>query len=238
MIQFNLLPDVKKEYIKARRTKRFIMTSSLIASASALGIVFLLFLTVQVAQKGNIDDLTTDINTKLQSLQSIEDLNTILTVQNQLNTLPTLHQGKPETSRLFDYLTQVTPVDVTISTLELNMASTTMTISGRADTLATVNQFADTLKFSTYTIVSPDGDQEGLEPFTNVITRLNRDNKGATYTIDLLFDVAIFNNTLDIALKVPNIVSTRSETIKPGEQLPQDADVFDDAPVPVVEEDE
>src|SRR6056297_437977 len=144
MIQFNLLPDVKKEYIKARRTKRLIMTSSLVASAASIGVVFLLFLTVQVAQKGNISDLTDDIQSELNSLQSTEDLDQMLTVQNQLNTLPGLHQQKPETSRLFGYLTQVTPEDVTISTLSLDMAANSMKITGRADSLATVNEFADT----------------------------------------------------------------------------------------------
>ncbi len=233
MIQFNLLPDIKKEYIKARRTKRLIFTGALIASAASLGVVFLLFLTVQVAQKGNIDDLTKDINTELSSIQSIEDLDNMLTVQNQLNTLPGLHEQKPEVSRLFDYLTQVTPEDITISTLEMDMATASMSVAGRADSLATVNKFADTLKFTKYTI---GADTTEIASFTEVVTRLNRDIQGATYTLDFLFDPIIFDNTQDVALNVPNIVSTRSETAKPGEALPRDEDVFDDSPA--VEEEE
>ena len=90
-----------------------------------------------------------------------------------------------------------------------------------------MNQFADTLKFSTYTI---GVDETENQPFTDVITRLNRDNKGATYTIDFLFDPLIFNNTQEIALSVPNIVSTRSQTPNPAD-LPQSEDVFDDTPL-------
>ena len=228
MIQFNLLPDVKKEYIKARRTKRLIITGSLLVSGISLGVVFLLFLTVQVAQKGNISDLTDDIQTELSTIQSIDDLDQMLTVQNQLNTLPGLHQDKPETSRLFDYLAQVTPEDVTISSLSLEMAGATMSISGRADSLATVNQFADTLKFSTYVV---GVDEAESAPFTEVVTRLNRDRKGATYTIDFVFDPMIFNNTEEIELRVPSIVSTRSTTNNPAADLPQNEDVFDDTPI-------
>lgn len=227
MIQFNLLPDVKKEYIKAKQTKRRIMTGSFVASAVSAGIVFLLFVTVQVAQKKNISDLSTDISTELTALQSIGDLNQMLTVQNQLTTLPQLHQDKPETSRLFAYLTQVVPADVTVSSLSLDMATQKMSVSGRANTLALVNQFADTLKFSTYSIKGQEG---SLSPFKDVLSRLNRDNKGATYTIDFTFDSAIFNNTLDVVLDVPNIVSTRSTSNRISEDLSPNEDVFDDSP--------
>jgi Tfp pilus assembly protein PilN len=228
MIQFNLLPDVKKEYIKARQTKRRIMTGSFIASAVSIGVVFLLFVTVQVAQKGNISDLTDDIETELSSLQSVPDLNQMLTVQNQLTTLPQLHQDRPETSRLFEYLNQVVPTDVTISSLSLDMATQKMSVTGRAETLAQVNQFADTLKFSTYSIKDQEGE---LPPFSEVLSRLNRDNKGATYSIDFTFDTMIFNNTMDVELKVPNIVSTRSTSNRSTEDLAPSEDVFDDTPI-------
>ena len=228
MIQFNLLPDVKKEYIKARRTKRLIFTSSLAVSGAALGIVFLLFLTVQVAQKGNIGDLSDDIQEELSSIRSIEDLDTMLTVQTQLNTLPDLYEQRPETSRLFDYLTQLTPTAVTISTLDINMTTNTMSISGRADSLATVNQFTDTLKFSNYTV---GGDATEIQAFSDVVTRLGRDREGATYTLDFVFDPVLFKTGQDTSLKVPNIVSTRSETKNPSVQLQQNQDVFDDSPI-------
>ena len=61
MIQFNLLPDVKLEYIKAKRTKRSVMLVSIIATGVALGISIMLFLTVSVLQKQHINNLNNDI---------------------------------------------------------------------------------------------------------------------------------------------------------------------------------
>jgi len=228
MIQFNLLPDVKKEYIKVRRTKRLIMVGSLSASVISIVVVLILFAFVQGSQKSHIDNLSDDIQEEFTALKSVEDLDRILTVQNQLSTLETLHIQKPETSRLFDYLTQLIPSSVTVSTLTLDMTNASINMSGRADSLASINQFVDTLKFSTYTI--RDQESEAVEPFSNVVTRLNRDNISATYTLDLVFDPLLFDNTVDVALSVPNIVSTRSSSNRPGDVAPNSEDIFDDTP--------
>jgi len=227
MIQFNLLPDIKKEYIKVRRTRRLIMTTSVVSSVVSIVIVGILFALVQGSQKNHIDNLSTDIQDEFNSLKAVEDLNKILTVQNQLGSLQELHENKPETSRLFEYLTQLTPTEVTVSTLNLSMINSTINMSGRADSLASINQFVDTLKFSTYTIEGQDG--EPVKPFSAVITRLNRDNISATYTLDFVFDPVLFNNTLNVALDVPNIVSTRSNTNKPSQDGPA-VDLFDETP--------
>ena len=63
MLQFNLLPDVKKEYIKAKRQKRLIVSISTISAAVSIGIVVVLLSIVQFVQKKNINDLTNDIKT-------------------------------------------------------------------------------------------------------------------------------------------------------------------------------
>lgn len=43
MIQFNLLPDVKLEYIKANRAKHTVVVAASVTAAAALGIFILLF---------------------------------------------------------------------------------------------------------------------------------------------------------------------------------------------------
>ena len=144
MIQFNLLPDVKLQYIKSQRTKRLVMVVSLVAAAVSITLVTVLFLTVQVAQKKHLTDLSGDIAKQTKTLNSTEDLNKILTIQNQLNSLTTLHQKKPVASRLFGYIQQVTPVQASIAKLDIDFSLNTLTISGSADTLLVANQFADT----------------------------------------------------------------------------------------------
>lgn len=150
MIQFNLLPDVKVDYIRSQRLKRSILGIAVIAAAGALFILIMLFLVVDVFQKQHLSGLNTDIKTDSKKLQSINDLNKILTIQNQLNSLPSLHAAKPVTSRLFTYLSQIVPDKVNIAQLSINFDSNTLTVSGTTDALSTVNKFTDTLKFTGY----------------------------------------------------------------------------------------
>ena len=213
MIQFNLLPEVKKQYIKAKRLKRLIMSISTIAIVASLSIVFLLFGVVQFSQKNNISDLTNDIEAEVSKLQEIEDLDKILTIQSQLETLPQLHEEKPETSRLFTYLNQVTPVEVKIGEVNLDIINSTMEITGTGDSLAAVNKYADTLKFVEY---STGEDEDRFKPFSQVITDLNRDAERASYTITLEYDPLIFDNKLDVTMIVPEQVTTRSITGRPS----------------------
>lgn len=211
MIQFNLLPDIKKEYIKAKKTKRLIMSISVMVIIGSLAIVSFLFVIVQVLQKNNIEDLSTDINAEISSIESIPGLEKILTVQNQLGNLQPLHEGKPLASKLFAYFGLLKPSDVKISNLEINYVDNTMKIEGEAGSLASVNQFADTLKFAEYS----SSESDKINPFTSVITELNRTTEKTRYTITLTFDPIIFNTTSKGILVVPSQITTRSTVNKP-----------------------
>lgn len=211
MIQFNLLPDVKLNYIKAKKTKRMAILISVGCGGTALAIVLLLFLAVNVFQKQHLRDLNSDIAKYSQQLRGTKDLDKILTIQNQLKSLPALHDGKVVSSRLFVFLSQLTPSKATISKSNIDFTTNKLTINGSADDISTINKFADTLKFTTYTA----GDKKG-NAFSNVVlTNFNRDNNGTSYQLDMSFDPAIFDNAQDAKLTVPSIISTRSETEKP-----------------------
>jgi len=212
MIQFNLLPEVKLEYIRAQRTKRMVVGISVLASAAALFLLVMLSLTVFVFQKQHMNHLTSDIAKYGKDLQSTQDLNKILTVQGQLGSLPSLHEQKPEVNRLIPYIKQLTPATASISSLNVDFTADTMTITGAADSLQTVNQFVDTLKFTTYA-----QDNSSPKAFSNVVlSSFGRADKGASYTITLGFAHDIFDNTKTVQLTVPNIITTRSELDKPG----------------------
>lgn len=213
MIQFNLLPDVKIEYLKARRQKHIVMLASGLTIAISIVAIIILATTVFGLQRKNISDLTNDIQAATSELQSTPDLDKILTVQNQLNVLPQLHDDKPVASRIFGYINQATPNNVSIARLNVNFESQTMRISGAADSLETINQFVDTLKFTEYTT---DGDETSHQAFTGVVlTNFGRDNANASYTIELNFDPTIFSQQAQAELKVPNIVTTRSGVAQP-----------------------
>jgi hypothetical protein len=51
MIQFNLLPDIKMQYIKARRQQHLVILVSMIAIIASLAVLVLLIVTTDVVQK-------------------------------------------------------------------------------------------------------------------------------------------------------------------------------------------
>ncbi len=219
MIQFNLLPDVKLDYIKAKRIKRFVILISITIAGALLAIMVLLFLAVNVFQKGHLDDLNVDIKKYSTELKSTQDLSKILTIQNQLNKLnkhdntPGLHDKKPVASRLFPYLSQMLPDKLSIANLDVDFEVQTMSFTGGADSLSTINKFVDTLKFTTYKI---DKEPNEIKAFSSVVlTNFGRDDIAATYQIDLKFDPLIFDSSKEISILVPKIITTRSETEKP-----------------------
>lgn len=216
MIQLNLLPEVKLQYMRTRSLKRTITVVSALIAGSALTIFILMFVTVAIFQKNHLKNLSADIQTDSKKLQDTKDLNKVLTIQNQLKSLPELHNKKPVTSRLFTYVAQVTPNQVSIGKLDLDYQAKTLTFSGTTDSISTINKFVDTLKFTTFSYPDSTGQAQTGKPFSNVVlTSFSRTDKNATYEIATSFDSAIFDSAKQMTLSVPKIISTRSETEKP-----------------------
>jgi hypothetical protein len=213
MVQFNLLPDIKIQYLKTKRQKHlFVLISSIVIAVS---IVFLVIVgtVVKVLQVKNIDDLSKDIKTSSKELQGTKDLSKILTVQNQLKSITSIHDQKVVSSRLFTFVTQTTPDKVTIAKISIDYAVNTIIISGDADTLSTVNKYTDTLKFTTFAA----GESQVAKPaFTEVVlSSFGRDDKTASYTVTFKFDPALFSGSAEAKLTVPKVTTTRSEIEQP-----------------------
>jgi Tfp pilus assembly protein PilN len=214
MVQFNLLPDVKLQYLKAERSRRIAIGVSILVSAVCVALLLLL-LSITQLQKKHLQDLSKDIKNDSSKLANIPDLNKILTVQNQLASLTGLHNSKPAASRLFPYLAQVVPAQVDANNLTLDFTQHTITVAGTADSLSTVNKFVDTLKFTTYSV---KGSSDTKPAFSNVVlSSFSLSEKQASYTVTLAYDPVIFDITQDVSLKVPSQVTTRSEMDKPND---------------------
>jgi Tfp pilus assembly protein PilN len=200
MIQFNLLPDVKLEYVKTQRTKRFLTLLSFAVSAASIAVLLISVVTVDVVQKKSLDDENNDITRYTAQLKSAPNLNQILTVQNQLSTLTSLHEQKPVTSRLFTFISQVTPAQASLNQLNIDFTANTLTIGGTAPSLDVVSTYTDTLKATTYK-VSGAGSTHAFSDV--VLSSFGRDQEGATFTITCSFDPTIFNTDDNIKLTVP-----------------------------------
>ena len=195
MIQFNLLPDIKIQYLKARRQKHLVMLSSTVVIIFSVTLMVVLLSIVFGLQKKNLADLNRDIKSKSSELQSTKNLSRILTVQNQLNSLPALHDEKPVVSRLYTYITQVTPTEASISRLNIDFEKNVLTVTGAANALSTVNKFTDGLKLATYT--TDDAPKTSKRAFSAVVlSAFSRDSTGASYTITASFDPLLFGEKL------------------------------------------
>ncbi len=231
-VQFNLLPDVKLEYIKATYRRRIITIICFLVGGVFLALFIMMFVFVRISQTKHLSDLEKDIKSNVAQLQSNKDLDKILTIQNQLNSLPDLHSKKVMSSRLFDYLVQVTPANASISNVEVDYDAKTIKLKGDADSIAMVNKFADTLKFTDYEQNSTDGTTKKSKAFSSVVLEnfsINSQgssggaNKSLSYALNFVYDEAIFVNyakdsnplSNDVKLVVPKIITTRSETQKP-----------------------
>lgn len=218
MIQFNLLPDVKIAYIKAQRQKRIVIFASIVASAAATALFVLLFSYANLVQKTSINNLTQDITTASEDLTGTEDLNKILTIQNQLNSLDNLHNSKVVTTRLFSYLQQVTPSQVSISNISVDFAQNRMTLTGDTQSLLVTNTYADSLKFTTFTTESAPTVKKPA--FSEVVlSSFAISDNGAAYAFEFGFDPLLFSQAEKVTLEVPKIISTRSNTELPGNEL-------------------
>lgn len=229
MVQFNLLPDVKQQYIKAVYRRRLISFVCFVLGGAFLLIFILMFLFVRVNQTRHLSNLDKDIDKGVAELRENKDLDKILTVQNQLASLPALHDQKVMTSRIFEYLGQLTPVEASVTDVDLDVEGKKISIKGSANSLLTVNKFVDTIKFTDYKL-GGDEPKEG-KAFSSVVLQsfsIGTPASGASasqvsYEINFIYEDVIFKNTAidgsavasSVKLTVPKIITTRSETQKP-----------------------
>jgi len=216
-VQFNLLPDVKAQYVKAQRSKSLITSVAILVSAVAIGIFVVMFLSVSVVQKKILSDADGAIERYTKELKDIPNIEEILTIQNQLDSLSGLHQNKHISSRLFSYLPQVTPAEVKISRVNLDFLSNTMVIDGTAPSQIAINTFIDTLKFTTFKV----GDQDQGWAFPSVTESSFSINAGqVSYGISLTFDPKLFANNLtdgNGAIQTPILVVPQTVTTHAGD---------------------
>jgi hypothetical protein len=191
-VQFNLLPDSKLEFNRTQHAKKLVFSIAIISCAASLAILLVMLGLVDGVQKKLMVDAADKADKTSKQLEKM-DVNKIITVQNQLKVLPGLHQKKHVASRIFTYLPHVTPSNVSINKLDLDLTKNTISISGTAGSQKDVNTFIDTLKFATYKI----GSNGPTPAFSNVVeSGFNLTPTGVGYGIDMQFDPKLFVNNL------------------------------------------
>jgi len=226
MIQLNLLPDLKKEYLKSQKTKALVMTSSVLTAIAAFGITILIALYAFFGQQLQLSLISNDIKDKTTKLNNINDLGKYLTIQNQLQALPTLHAQKGIYSRLLDILPIInpgSPNNVKLSTLQLAVTNSAITLTGTTATFQALNVFVDTLNNAQFSY-KQQGDTTTITDkiFTSVVVDTSslaqvNGKKIVSFSIQTTYNPAVFDATSsDVTTSVPNINTTPSVTGAPA----------------------
>lgn len=111
MIEINLIPDVKRELLRAQTQRNFVISVAIIAAVAAGAAAVLMAAYVYGAQALLMKSANDTIDREYSALSSVEDLDKMLTIQNQLTTVSSLNHDKRISSRLYDMLNVVVPGD-------------------------------------------------------------------------------------------------------------------------------
>mgnify|MGYP001155169899 CR=1 FL=1 len=236
MIQINLVPDVKQEMLHAQRMRNVAISLSIVIGLVAVGVVVALALILggQVAvQKIEEGQITTGYS----KLSSISDLDSALTIQNQLGTISSQNDKRTIDSRLLDILAAINPPapnDVKLSKVTLDPTQNTITLEGSAvGGYPATDVFRKTILNTTITAKQQGNDNAQETPLTSNVTlqdtSYGEDATGAKvvrFTIIFTYPDGLLDNRMsDVRISTPSarIDVTDSKTLIPDSMFSQAA---------------
>ena len=135
MIEINLVPSVKQEFLNSQRLRAKVIAGSVLVSMAAAGLVVLLFI-VLGAQALRDTSANNGIDEQFKKLTSDRDIDKIVTIQAQLGSISKLNDDKYIMSRVLNVLEAINPAapnNVKMTSVMVNPAERTITIEGTAD---------------------------------------------------------------------------------------------------------
>lgn len=171
MIEINLIPDVKKELLRAQSTRATVISVSIFASIVAGGLVVALLLYVFGVQAVRSTLAKDEIKSQYATLSKVEDLSKVLTIQNQLGTMSELNDSKKINSRLFNVLAAVVPPEpnsVQLSQINVDSEDSVITLDGQTRAFDSMEVFKKTLDSAIVVYT-----KEGKESEVKLATTLN-----------------------------------------------------------------
>ncbi len=148
MIEINLIPDVKRELLRAQRVRSIVISGAIVTSIVAAGVVIAMLVYIYGVQSLRHYTLDQDIKSQSSELSKVEDLSKILTIQNQLATMQNLNDKKQIDSRIFNVLSAVVPPEpntVKISRVTIDNAASKITLEGQTRAFDSMEVFKKTL---------------------------------------------------------------------------------------------
>lgn len=143
--EINLVPDIKREMIKAIKLRNLILAICIIVSVASI-CVATIFGLIMGGQQAALDGKKDTLNSLSEKLNSYSDLDEFLTIKGQLSSLKAITNDKKVLSRTFGILAALIPTGadtVTISELNINLESEKPTFTFDAQANAGKEPFID-----------------------------------------------------------------------------------------------
>lgn len=203
MIEINLIPDVKLELIKAQKVRSTVITGAIIVGIASVSVVALLGAYVFGVQavRNSYDD--GKIREGSEKLSSVKDLSKMLTIQNQLNQIQGLNDGKKIDSRIFDVLVAIIPPEpnnIDFSDLTINASESTIVINGQASkSYAALETFKKTISGAKIKYTDANNTKQEVPLVSEVSatdTSYGEDSSGQKvlkFKIKMKYDEALFS---------------------------------------------
>lgn len=205
MIEINLLPDIKQEFIKAKKTRNMVISASIITGIVSLGLVVLLVVYLYGIQNIRSAIVDKSIIENEKKLEQTSDLANMLTLQSQLSSINQLHDQNGRSSRIFNLLAAINPVkpnDVVFSNVKLYADEKTIRIDAQAaNGFVAAEILKKTIKATTFSYDGQDRGQSNLvakdEPVISDMS-YGEDATGSKvlrFSISFVYDDAVFAST-------------------------------------------
>ena len=240
MVQVNLLPDIKKQLLRAQIQRNLVISVCIVASIAAGSVIAILggVMGAQALQKNGLTQSIEEKASDIAKKQDNDQLDEYLTIQNQLSKISSLKDKQLNYSRMFDYLKQLNPAapnSVELSSVKImspgidsnsgvaaDAAATTgvtVEMQGETASYSSLNVFKSTLSLAKFSYAPSKGaNVETKLLLTSVsVTSTSLSTDGVSFTLQIVFDSAIFDaNSVDIKLDIPNETTSDSDRNAPS----------------------
>ena len=234
MIQINLVPDIKQDMLRAQRMRNFTISISILVGFIAVGAVgaLALIMGAQVVAEGVT---AKQIDQEYKKLASTKDIDSTLTIQNQLDKISGINDKRTVNSRLLDILLAINPAapnDVKLSKVTLDPVERTLSVEGSAaGGYPATDTFRKTILNASVT--AKQNNQDINVPLTSDVvlqnTSYGQDSSGAKvvrFTVVFAYPDGLFDNTMsNVKINTPSakIDVTDSKTRVPDSMFSQAA---------------
>lgn len=133
--EINLVPQVKMEMIKAQKVRNLVLFICILVSSIAVGAVVVLF-GIKSGQDIAMSSQDSRLETMSEKLNAYNELNSLVTIQGQLNGINDIIGQKTVFSRIFGALGVMLPQgadSVALSELGVNLETNLIRMEGQAD---------------------------------------------------------------------------------------------------------